>query len=185
MKIPPTHLMLAVAFLIGTNPTTAADPVQMQPLLVHGDWEIAAEYRIAATGLTLEDRHRDDKELVRIKRGVIEIFRPGQDKPTESFEIKVLSLAVERVGVIEMTDKNNGMTKMTFLYRFEGSRLLLCMGEKTMAKPAAFAAKGTLILELMPYQQNRVILACRPPEPKPQKVFSNVAPAVPPPPMKK
>ncbi len=91
-------------------------------------------------------------------------------------------IADDGVGLLEMSAVNNGVLKVKMLYRFQGNRLLLCFSEKLDGAPTAFAAKGTKILELMPYQQDRIVKSCRRPEPKPEAVFQSVAPPQPPPP---
>jgi hypothetical protein len=179
MKIRLTCAIIAIAVAPGAKPILAADSAQLRPLLVQGDWEVMGRYTVADKGIKLDDRNNDSKEWVRIKRDAIEVFRHGQEKPTELFDIKVVRLADQGEGAIEMSDKNNAL-KMTLLYRFTGNRLLLCASRDFEGKPPGFAAKGTMILELIPYQHNRLIQSCRRPEPKPDKVFKVVAPQMPP-----
>lgn len=179
MRIQPTCLFIALAFAIQAR---GADPGQVRPLLVQGDWEVVGRYVVEDKGIKFEDRDRDNKEWVRINRKAILVFGYGKDKPSESFDIKVIKLADQRDGVIAISDKNNGMPETTYFYRFEGSHLLLSMSMELDGKTAAFAAKGSRVIELVPYQQNRLVLTCLRPNPKPQPkaVFQNVAPPVPP-----
>jgi len=181
MKIQLYLLFVAVAFAFQKQPSYGAEPAQLRPLLIHGDWEIGRQYRVGEKGLSLDHRDTTNKEWLRINRELLQVFRHGKEKPSESIEIKTLSLADQRDGVIELNHKNLGF-KITFLYRFEGRRLLLCMSEDIESRPSAFAAKGTRIMELIPYQHNRLVLTCILPDPKPQPkvVFQNVAPAAPP-----
>lgn len=160
--------VIALLGLSCTLPMSAhtAEPAQMRPMLIQGTWQFVGRFHVTDKGIVADDLDLERNERVHISRNMMHVFRPGKDKPTEIFEMKIKRFVNDGIGILEFEDKKNGLPTLTMLYRFEGRRLLLCLSEDLESKPGGFAAKGTKILELIPYESDRLIASFRRFEPK-------------------
>lgn len=176
------------ALWFGDSISAAEKPAQLRPLTLDGTWEIAATYEVTDKGWKYDSHSNDRNERVVIAGKVLRVYRAGRDKPSEEMEFKIVKLADNGLGKVEFSDKKNGMPEMTMLYRFEGSRLMLCMNDDRDGKVTTFGANGTRIAILIPYQHDRMIASVTLPPPKPNQTFQNVqgkaapVPQPPPPP---